>query len=78
LADAAVGGQPVRIRLSVWRFTCADTSCARRTFAEQVEGLTVRYGRHSLLLRAMLQRPSSDRVKTDRDALHLARLLHLG
>ena len=55
LADAAVGGQPVRIRLLVRRFTCASTTCRRRTFAEQVDGLTVRYGRHSLLLRAILQ-----------------------
>ena len=55
LADAAVGGQPVRIRLLVRRFTCASTTCRRRTFVEQVDGLTVRYGRHSLLLREMLQ-----------------------
>ena len=55
LADAAIGGQPVRIRLPVRRFTCAQMGCARKTFAEQVEGLTVRYGRRSQLLRAMLQ-----------------------
>jgi len=55
LADAAVGGQPVRIRLRVRRFTCTRVSCARKTFVEQVEDLTMRYGRHSQLLRTMLQ-----------------------
>jgi transposase len=55
LADAAIGGQPVRIRLRVRRFACARTDCARKTFVEQVEDLTLRYGRHSQLLRAMLE-----------------------
>lgn len=55
LADAAVGGQPVRIRLQVRRFTCAQVGCVRKTFVEQVEDLTLRYGRHSQLLRTMLQ-----------------------
>lgn len=55
LDDAAIGGQPVRIRLSVRRFVCATTRCARKTFVEQVEGLTVRYGRRSPLLTAVLQ-----------------------
>lgn len=55
LADAAIGGQPMRIRLRVRRFRCLAPGCARRTFAEQVDGLTVRYGRHSLLLRRILE-----------------------
>jgi hypothetical protein len=55
LADTAIGGQPVRIRLLVRRFTCATQHCERRTFVEQAEGLTARYGRHSLLLRTILQ-----------------------
>lgn len=55
LADAAVGGQPVRIRLRVRRFLSTRASCTRRTFVEQVEDLTVRYGRHSQLLHTMLQ-----------------------
>jgi hypothetical protein len=29
--------------------------CARRTFVEQVEGLTIRYGRHTALLRRLLE-----------------------
>lgn len=55
LDDASIGGQPVRIRLSVRRFVCATKACARKTFVEQVEGLTVRYGRRSPLLKAVLE-----------------------
>lgn len=55
LADAAIAGQPARIRLRVRRYFCDHVLCGRRTFVEQVEGLTVRYGRRSLLLRAMLE-----------------------
>jgi len=54
LADAAIGGQPVQIRLRVRRFICTRASCARTTFVEQVQDLTVRYGRHSQLLHSML------------------------
>jgi len=54
LADAPIAGQPVRIRLQVRRFKCAETSCARATFTEQVDGLTRRYGRRSHLLGTML------------------------
>ena len=55
LADAAVSGQPVRIQLQVRRFACARTACARKTFVEQVEDLTVRYGRRSQLLHRLLE-----------------------
>ncbi len=54
LADAPIAGQPVRIRLQVRRFKCAETGCARATFAVQVDGLTRRYGRRSQLLGTML------------------------
>jgi transposase len=55
LGDLAVGGRRVVIVLSVRRLLCDNHSCRRRTFAEQVEGLTVRYGRRTPLLRAMLE-----------------------
>lgn len=42
---------PLRVR----RFIRTRASCARGTTVEQVEDLTVRSGRHSHLLRAMLQ-----------------------
>jgi hypothetical protein len=35
------------MRLSVRRLFRADPACERRTFAEQVPGLTVRYGRRT-------------------------------
>src|SRR5882724_5335139 len=49
-ADAAVGGQDVVIDLSVRRLFCDVRSCPRQTFVEQVEGLTIRYGRYTPLL----------------------------
>ncbi|MGW3826387.1 hypothetical protein ACWEAF_29825 [Streptomyces sp. NPDC005071] len=41
LAGLAVGGRPVSIGLSVRRLFCDSPHCGRRTFAEQVDGLTV-------------------------------------
>jgi hypothetical protein len=49
LSDAAAGGRPVVIRLTVRRFFCLSSECAKVTFAEQVPGLTVRHGRRSPL-----------------------------
>jgi transposase len=54
LADAALGGRPVAIALAVRRFFCAAPGCPRKTFAEQVEGLTARYARKTPLLAGML------------------------
>ena len=55
LADAAIGGQRVVIRLAVRRFFCEAAECPARTFAEQVEGLTAVYARRTLLLTGMLE-----------------------
>jgi hypothetical protein len=55
LADAAIGGRRVVIQLTVRRLFCADPGCKRRTFAEQVPGLTVRYARKTPPLRGMLR-----------------------
>lgn len=55
LADVAVGGRPVVIELSVRRLFCDGPSCGRRTFAEQVEGLTARYRRRSPLLQHLVE-----------------------
>ncbi|WTW93483.1 ISL3 family transposase [Streptomycetaceae bacterium NBC_01309] len=55
VADAAVGGRPVVIDLSVRRLFCDADRCQRRTFVEQVDGLTVRYGRYTPLLLGVLQ-----------------------
>jgi transposase len=55
LADVAVGGRPVLIGLSVRRLFCDSPCCGRRTFVEQVEGLTVRYQRRSPLLQHLVE-----------------------
>ncbi len=54
LADGPVGGLPVWIVLQVRRFNCAQADCARRTFVEQVPGLTVRRRRRTLPLQQLL------------------------
>jgi transposase len=56
LADAASGGQRTVIVLQVRRLFCDELACAKRTFAEQVPGLTVRYGRRTELLVEVLRR----------------------
>lgn len=43
------------ISLMVRRLFCDSADCGRRTFAEQVEGLTVRYQRRSLLLPRLVE-----------------------
>jgi transposase len=53
LADAAVAGRRAEIRLRVRRFFCDGEGCRVRTFAEQVAGLTARYGRCTVLLRGI-------------------------
>lgn len=55
LADVPVGGRQLVVRLRVRRWFCDGGACAVRTFAEQVDGLTVRHGRRTPLLRAMLE-----------------------
>jgi hypothetical protein len=56
LADAAIAGRPVVLRLRVRRYFCAGTDCPVRTFAEQVEGLTAKHARRTELARGMLER----------------------
>ncbi|MER5473505.1 transposase family protein [Streptomyces sp. NPDC002935] len=55
LADAAVGGRAVVIDLTVRRLFCDVADCARRTFVEQVEGLTIPYGRRTVGLLGIVQ-----------------------
>ncbi len=54
LADAAIGGRRVVIRLAVRRFFCPAPGCKRRTFSEQAGGLTTRYARRTPPLAAAL------------------------
>jgi transposase len=55
LADTASGGQEVVIDLQVRRFFCGSGGCAKTTFAEQVPGLTTRYGRRTCSLQGVLR-----------------------
>jgi transposase len=55
LADTAAGGQEMVVQLLVRRFFCGNDVCASKTFAEQVHGLTSRYGRRSTGLREALR-----------------------
>lgn len=53
-ADVPSGGRRVILCLRVRRFLCSVISCGRRTFAEQMPGLTRRYGRRTERLRSTL------------------------
>ncbi|WP_327166987.1 ISL3 family transposase [Streptomyces zaomyceticus] len=52
--DLPTAGQHVVLSLRVRRFSCTETACPRRTFAEQIPGLTRRYGRRTERLRSAL------------------------
>ncbi|CAN3985956.1 Mobile element protein [Kitasatospora purpeofusca] len=54
LVDGPVGGRRVRLSLRVRRFVCVGSSCGRRTFVEQIAGLTRRHSRWTERLRAVL------------------------
>jgi len=54
LHDWPLAGTPVVIRLTVRRFVCDAPACARRTFTEQVPGLTAPHARYSPPLREAL------------------------
>lgn len=49
--DLPTAGKRIVLSLRVRRFTCMESSCPRRTFAEQVSGLTRRYGGRTERLR---------------------------
>lgn len=55
LADVALGDRPLHIDLSVRRLYCENPACAKKTFAEQVPGLTVRYQRRTPQLQRLVE-----------------------
>ncbi|MCZ0996559.1 ISL3 family transposase [Streptomyces noursei] len=55
LAERPLGARRVLVRLRVRRYFCDRMSCARKTFAEQVDGLTERRRRSSVGLKTWLQ-----------------------
>ncbi|WP_147403900.1 ISL3 family transposase [Nocardia panacis] len=54
LADRAVGGREVSIRLRVKRFRCMNHECGRKIFAEPAVGVAARYQRRSRVLTRLL------------------------
>ncbi|TDC77573.1 transposase family protein [Micromonospora sp. KC606] len=56
LADVAVSGHRTVIDLLVNRFTCPARDCDRRTFVEQVDGLTERFARRTASLHRALEK----------------------
>ena len=56
LVNNAVGWRPVLIELQVRRFRCGQRPCRQVTFAEQVDGLTVRHSRRGAGLQMVLER----------------------
>ncbi|MFD5696459.1 ISL3 family transposase [Streptomyces lasiicapitis] len=53
-ADVPSAGRRVVLHLRVRRFACGNTDCVRRTFVEQIQGLTRRYGQRTERLRSAL------------------------
>ncbi|MGX4694951.1 ISL3 family transposase [Streptomyces sp. JNUCC 63] len=53
-ADVPAAGRSVVLRLQVRRFTCQNSSCPRRTFVEQIPGLTRRHGQRTERQRSTL------------------------
>jgi hypothetical protein len=56
LADPAIGGRQTLLKVRIRRFFCDNTACRRRTFAEQVPGVTTPYARRTPLLRGILEK----------------------
>jgi hypothetical protein len=53
-SDVPSGGRRVVLQLRVRRFTCENPGCARRTFVEQIRGLTRRHSQRTERLRSTL------------------------
>ncbi|MFD0574931.1 ISL3 family transposase [Dactylosporangium darangshiense] len=56
VSDLGIGGRQTLLRLQVRRFFCDEQACDRRTFTEQVPGVTGRYARRTELLRGVLEK----------------------
>ncbi|MET9324466.1 transposase family protein [Streptomyces sp. NPDC003038] len=53
-ADLPSAGRRVVLQLRVRRFACRNAGCGRRTFVEQIPGLTRRHGQRTERLRSTL------------------------
>ncbi|MET8646151.1 ISL3 family transposase [Streptomyces sp. NPDC004675] len=52
--DVPSGGRSIVLQLRVRRFACGNSGCVRRTFVEQIPGLTRRHGQRTERLRSSL------------------------
>ncbi|MGQ5655682.1 transposase family protein [Streptomyces lannensis] len=75
LEDRPVGDRPVVIELTVRRLYCENSACTRRTFAEQVDGLTIRCGRRTPSSRHLLEAVAV--ALAGRGGARLAAALHI-
>lgn len=55
LVDTGIGGREVTLVLTVRRLFCDQPDCGRKTFAEQVPGLTTRHGRRTAPAAGMVE-----------------------
>jgi transposase len=76
LADTAIGGRPARVELQVRRLYCENPLCPKVTFAEQIDGLTVRYRRRTPLLQRLVE--IAGVLLAGRGGARLLHLLHAG
>jgi transposase len=76
LSDPAIGGRQTLLRVRVRRFFCDNCGCRRRTFAEQVPGLTTPYARRTPLLRGILEKIAV--ALGGRPGARMTRLLAIG
>ncbi|MFI1259137.1 transposase family protein [Streptomyces netropsis] len=53
MSDTAISNQQAILQLRVRRFFCGSSDCPKKTFAEQIPGLTFRHGRCTMLLRTV-------------------------
>ncbi|MGW6413031.1 transposase family protein [Streptomyces vinaceus] len=73
LADLAAAGREAVVDLLVRRFLCPAAECGRRTFVEQVDGLTERFARRTPLPRRSLEKVAlalAGRRPADRPSVH--------
>ncbi|MFB8034031.1 transposase family protein [Streptomyces sp. NPDC056004] len=75
LAERPLTGKKLQVRLRVRRFFYDRTSCRRKTFVEQVSGLSERYRRSSLGLKERLHTVAVE--LGGRPGERLCRRLHL-
>ncbi|MFE9658148.1 ISL3 family transposase [Micromonospora sp. NPDC006431] len=76
LLDTAIAGQETVLHLRVRRFFCTAGDCVRKIFVEQVDGLTVRWARISVVARTLLEAVAL--ALGGRAGARLARRLGLG